>query len=731
MRNSIRKLSTFGTLGLMVFLSPPAASAGFPLASGTLAGAGSSSSLSSWFDRDGDGVTNLSDNCPSVANRFQMDRDADGVGDVCDNCARTPNRDQADRDGDGVGDSCDNCNTSANPDQADSNGDGQGDACENCLLTENHSLFTTPTSTQYWPVQFHILTNTSGDGIRSNAEINADLQRLNKAFSSSRFEFYAVAAPHLIVDDTAYSSTLDAAGLTALDTTHAVSGAINIYLVPSMTGNGYASTGGLVAYESDAPTTTLAHEMGHYFLLQHTHHLTSTAHADGVPSEATAERVDGSNCETAGDYLCDTPADPASPICSISSSTGALTCSATDANGDAYSPSISNLMSYYNDTRSSFSRDQQEVMWCQASYHPLVASLSSTDASAIDFNVMGLNSKVTVGCGESTDVGTIQEALDSVSYKGTIELCSGTYTEALVSKGGAVTIEGRSGHTVYLSGGSAARILDLQVGAEVTLKNLILTLGNATEGGAVKANQSTLSAQYVSFSSNSATGGGTSSNGGAIWLKESKAYLLGCTFDSNTAAANGGAISSSNSTLLILNTSLTRNSATSSGGAISAGPIGNLWVINSGLENNTANSGGAIGSSLLRSLYISQSTLRGNRAVATSGAVALSSISTCVFQNSSLVSNTSASWGALSIGDSACTFQSGSITGNTSGSGNGAVYVWSFSGDASLTATTVDWSSAGANSTHDVSIYGGSRYSGLSASSNYSCSKSSGVCSAY
>jgi len=96
-------------------------------------------------DRDGDGVNNNSDNCPSTPNADQIDSDDDGLGDMCDNCVYIANADQVDSDGDAEGDVCDhdrdgdtiyntvdNCPDTANPDQADRDGDTHGDLCDNC-----------------------------------------------------------------------------------------------------------------------------------------------------------------------------------------------------------------------------------------------------------------------------------------------------------------------------------------------------------------------------------------------------------------------------------------------------------------------------------------------------------------------------------------------------------------------------------------------------------------------
>jgi hypothetical protein len=145
---------------------------------------------------------------------------------------------------------------------------------------------------------------------------------------------------------------------------------INIYYVNAIvepTGVcGYAGLGqitnttasGIVIQKSGTCCTltskTHSHEMGHYFGLEHT-----------FMDAGTNELADGSNCATAGDGICDTPADPF-----INGSAMALWLDGCrfistnlDANGDYYDPIVGNIMSYYpDDCACGFTHEQYDKM---------------------------------------------------------------------------------------------------------------------------------------------------------------------------------------------------------------------------------------------------------------------------------------------------------------------------------------------------------------------------------
>ncbi len=103
--------------------------------------------------------------------------------------------------------------------------------------------------------------------------------------------------------------------------------AINIYIVNNAVSydgraNGILSQA-LVIESSWVNTQMVSHEVGHCLDLWHTFQGTA-ANTSGC-----AEAINGSNCTTCGDYVCDTPAD------------------ANTGNSGGYTPDMDNIMSYY------------------------------------------------------------------------------------------------------------------------------------------------------------------------------------------------------------------------------------------------------------------------------------------------------------------------------------------------------------------------------------------------
>ncbi len=211
------------------------------------------------------------------------------------------------------------------------------------------------------PIKAHIVRATNGSGGLTTVQLNQAIGIMNGIYVAAGIEFFLCDGINYINNDDFYD--YETSQESALTSTNNVNGVINIYFTNSIVST--SSGGGLCgyAYFPGGPETilmanscatngsTLSHEMGHFFALSHTHGNSNVA-------GSTEELVDGSNCESTGDFICDTQADP-----KLGNATVNINCQYTgttqDANAAFYRPNPLNLMSYSRKACRNFFSPQQ------------------------------------------------------------------------------------------------------------------------------------------------------------------------------------------------------------------------------------------------------------------------------------------------------------------------------------------------------------------------------------
>lgn len=231
------------------------------------------------------------------------------------------------------------------------------------LINEASGMYDPPLarSTMFVPMTFHIVRQSDGTGGIPHSQLCQGLTDLNTAYAPIGVHFY-LQGPLFYIDSDSYYFDIDTdAEIDALIQIDSVPNTVNVYFTPNLANE----DGGLcgrasfttsfpqgVAMNNDCTGlatnhSTFPHEVGHFFDLLHTH---STFF--GV------ECVDGSNCATAGDRLCDTPADP--NLDGVVDAACMYTGGANDScNNDPYVPDTTNYMSYSTkECRNFFSNGQ-------------------------------------------------------------------------------------------------------------------------------------------------------------------------------------------------------------------------------------------------------------------------------------------------------------------------------------------------------------------------------------
>ncbi len=195
-------------------------------------------------------------------------------------------------------------------------------------------------------ITVHIARDSLGGTGYAAASLNAPLAYLNQVWApiGIRFEICDIR----YMDNFQFNEFVQVDHYNEMLAMYYQQNTINIYIVQSILLEEFGVVAGFATLpggrdiivvnkaSSIGQSKTWVHEMGHFFGLYHT-----------FETDFGDEAVNGSNCETTGDLVCDTEANPTDnpgdlplPDCNY------IGFPISDANGDAYVPPSNNYMSY-------------------------------------------------------------------------------------------------------------------------------------------------------------------------------------------------------------------------------------------------------------------------------------------------------------------------------------------------------------------------------------------------
>ena len=234
------------------------------------------------------------------------------------------------------------------------------------------------------PLKIHIVRETNGTGGLNMEDLLIGMANANADFHDAGIEFY-ICGDIDYIDDSDFFDFNNGQEAALAATAEEDSSALNLYIPNSIKffgshvgGYAYLPTPGsdniqttrlFVRRNSFTFGHTLQHELGHSFTLYHP--FKGTESGNNHPDAEHVPRTGAnSNCLTAGDFLCDTPADPRydqddpqDPDDSYNfiDATCTYLPGQMDIFGNLYDPQIENIMSYYPDWCGSvFTPDQYD-----------------------------------------------------------------------------------------------------------------------------------------------------------------------------------------------------------------------------------------------------------------------------------------------------------------------------------------------------------------------------------
>lgn len=246
----------------------------------------------------------------------------------------------------------------------------------NTALQQKRARGRVATGITYVPIRPHIVRRSDGSRGITLGNLNYVMALANSRFlqNGSGIQFYfAGSTPHYLDDDAIHDGYIGDQPLG----TYTVPNALNqVYAYHTdRAGNaGYANypfndlistisvIGAVTRYEitpadflENMGRNLIPHELGHNFNLVHTH-----GPINGALTDELVTRGTGRNCDTAGDLLCDTPADP-SPILNGVEYAYINNCpvydpnnTVRDAQGAPYDPPVTNIMGYWHNPNTAY-----------------------------------------------------------------------------------------------------------------------------------------------------------------------------------------------------------------------------------------------------------------------------------------------------------------------------------------------------------------------------------------
>lgn len=211
-------------------------------------------------------------------------------------------------------------------------------------------------------IYFHIVRETNGSGGINPNQLNNIINNLNQFYNVFDIYFSNIGFDYINNSNYVQVSENEANTLGQINNQ---SNAVNYYIVDALwnTGGGFVTgtalsipSNRLIIRNDRVLSSTSPHEVGHCLNLLHT-----------FETYYCTEAINGSNCSSCGDLVCDTPAD------------------ANTGNSGGHSPDLTNIMSYYPN-RNHFTDGQSIRMKSAILNNSLLQQVVGTSCSVPEIN---------------------------------------------------------------------------------------------------------------------------------------------------------------------------------------------------------------------------------------------------------------------------------------------------------------------------------------------------------